>query len=96
MKAYKNDGWHKEQDKFKRGIYATVSGGSFFSRFAQACFFADDANFRRFLIALSLFIGGFFLSLRGWLNLNDERRFIAAAYILSGLGLSCFGLFLLW
>ncbi len=49
----------------------------------------------RFLIALCLFIGGFLVSLRGWLDTHDNRGFISTACILCGLVLSCGGL-ILW
>jgi hypothetical protein len=32
-----------------------------------------------------LFFGGFFLSLRGWEDLDPQRRLVSAAYIWSGL-----------
>lgn len=50
---------------------------------------------RRFIISLCLFIGGFLLSLRGWENTDNSRRFVSTAQILCGLGISGFGL-VLW
>jgi hypothetical protein len=47
------------------------------------------------LLLLILFFGGFFVSLRGWLNLDDQRRLVSAAWIVGGLFLSIAGL-LLW
>ena len=63
-------------------------------------FRADDGPlhpplFRRMLIMVGLFFGGFFLSLRGWLDLDDKRRVRRAAFIVGGLLLSASGL-LLW
>jgi hypothetical protein len=48
--------------------------------------------FRRMLVTIGLFFGGFFVSLRGWLDLNDNRRGIRAAWISGGLLLSGCGL----
>ncbi len=49
----------------------------------------------RYILAICLFLGGFFLSLRGWEDLDDERKFRRTAYIGVGLLASAAGL-LLW
>jgi hypothetical protein len=50
------------------------------------------ALFRRLCLFVGLFFGGFFLSLRGWEELDRQRRFrrtelIGCALLLSGSGL---------
>lgn len=50
---------------------------------------------RRLSVFLVLFFGGFFVSLRGWLNLDDKGRLFGAAWIGGGTLLSAAGL-LLW
>lgn len=47
---------------------------------------------RRFVISLCLFLGGFFLSLRGWENFDRQGRLVSAAYIGTGTSLSACGL----
>jgi len=47
---------------------------------------------RRYVLAFGLFVGGFLLSLYGWLHFNDYRRvfctaLIGSGWLLSGLGL---------
>lgn len=51
----------------------------------------------RIVLFLLLFLGGFLVSLRGWLNLDDKRRVVSAAWIAGGLSISAAGLgFWLW
>lgn len=50
---------------------------------------------RRLIEVLCLIIGGFFLGLRGWENLDDNRRLLRAVFIGSGYFLSACG-WLLW
>ena len=47
---------------------------------------------RRLLLFLVLFFGGFCVSLRGWLNLDRQRRVICAAWIGIGWLISAAGL----
>ena len=51
---------------------------------------------RRLAIFLGLFFGGFLVSLRGWLDLDNKRRSTSAAWIVGGLLLSASGLGLWW
>ena len=48
--------------------------------------------FRRLCILIVLFFGGFLLSLRGWENLDDDRRLRSAALICGGLLLNGAGI----
>jgi hypothetical protein len=46
----------------------------------------------RLFVFLALFFGGFGVSLRGWLDLDDDRRLFSAALICGGLLISFSGL----
>ena len=51
---------------------------------------------RRLILSSILFIGGFLISLRGWLDTDYDRRLISSLYAVSGLILSAIGLLLWW
>lgn len=53
--------------------------------------YSRQPTVRRLLLFLALLFGGFGVSLRGWLNLDNQRRGASTAWICSGLLLSASG-----